>query len=885
MGIISRVKSTVSKVVSTVTGKQPSQGQVFLTPSESGQARPTSEGGGGLVVTGGATVVRTTTGGTTTTSGGGGFPSVISTGGGSGGGGSSTPTQSLYGVTSPTITEIAKDIPKTTIYSGIISTVPTGPAAGYSSLKRTLADVGGKYEGKPLQKLYEAGRSFIIKSKEPVEKVIQEGETAIVEKVQSVYPSVRESKYYETQVDKFNQASETLDKDIEKYNKRYSEKQLTQEEYNQGLIEKQNLEVRTERRNTVAENLKARGIEVEKNLNKISVENVARGAAVGVVGAVTFFPKLIVSPVKTAKETVTSLAEIPQSLATSPGPTIGGIVGSLAAFYVGGKVYTRVVYGKQVDPVKLNSALETAEVKIKNAKGVTQESQLKVYKISEADKIQLGKDINLGHSVRVTEYEITHRSPKARKIIQQGLPNIKMTSIEVLDNVGNIISRKTIQAVEVKKGIFKYKDYEAGVGAGVFKPEIGIAEIDTVYARGKPTREILIEKPVKSISEIFKEKEVIKIEQPIYKKVPETGEILRLTKARSFTFEGAKVVAEKGKPITYKDLTEVVEAERFAKYPERTAASAEVQSLKNIKIAERTFQISEADILSVVGKEKTFKLEAGVGKATKISKPIEFKYSKAMKPFKEFKPEEIKVTTETPKLNKGQSQILKQVEKPVEFNVGQLPQVDFSGQLKQSVQRVAKQIKVKQPKAVFLENNQLNKQMQKAWQNQNVKVKELERELNKGKIETVVVNIPKQRGRGRGRQREVQALVQPQPQSPKQIQEQIQKLTQIQPPIQRTPNFPRPPKIPEITIPLIPFGEKPGAGYQRTKRLLKQLKKKEPSYAASLAAAAVQAKPFKVTRKQYAKLKRGTYTGIEARPVLEIVPEKNLKKALSKVQF
>ncbi|HUS51418.1 MAG TPA: hypothetical protein VMZ91_14710 [Candidatus Paceibacterota bacterium] len=72
------------------------------------------------------------------------------------------------------------------------------------------------------------------------------------------------------------------------------------------------------------------------------------------------------------------------------------------------------------------------------------------------------------------------------------------------------------------------------------------------------------------------------------------------------------------------------------------------------------------------------------------------------------------------------------------------------------------------------------------------------------------------------------------------------------------------------------------------KRLLK-IQKKAPKlrsvYTASLAAAAFQAEPFKVTRKEFERLSKRKYYGIETRPILEIIPEEESKKKIKQVQF
>lgn len=70
-----------------------------------------------------------------------------------------------------------------------------------------------------------------------------------------------------------------------------------------------------------------------------------------------------------------------------------------------------------------------------------------------------------------------------------------------------------------------------------------------------------------------------------------------------------------------------------------------------------------------------------------------------------------------------------------------------------------------------------------------------------------------------------------------------------------------------------------GGGSDFTKELAKIRRRRRPAYAASLASAAFQFKPIKVTRKQYERLKVREYTGAETRPVLQIIDDNLVEKA------
>lgn len=775
--------------------------------------------------------------------------------------------------TAPTPTEVAKDIPSG--YSGVISAAePTTFKTIYSVTKERIR----RDPSKTLQHLYQAGRMALTKKAEeaikkeeeaPVGKIVEKAEEEITGAVAGVYPLTRSERKYQKRVETFNEKSEELDKDIQAYNEKYGDKKLSQKDYDQAIVEEKKLSARVERREVVAEGLGKKGEELKAESKKFTPEVISRAASLGVVGAATFIPKFATAPGKTIAETVVSLQELPEQLTEAPVPTIAGIVGSLAAFYVGGKIVGRVVKGKPVDPVKLNTAIKGAEVKIKSTKGVTTETQLKTYRLPAEQKAELAGEINLGRSVRVTEYDITHINPASRKIINRAFPNRKITSIEVVDTAGNVISRKTLVGVEIKKGMIEYKDYTTGQGAGIYDPKARVAEVETTYIRGKPG---------KPATEIFKEKEVIKITEPKYVRTP-TGEIMRGVEAKAKVFEGAKKVSTIQEPITFESLQKVIEAEKFGRYPVRTVKVREIQTLKELKLTEAHIQLDAKKIAALVGKEKKFVVEKGVGKAERIPEPIEFEYPRAMKSFEEVPEVKPGKPARIPKAE----QIL---EKPVD--VTQLPAADMTPQIIKGIEESAKEIVKLKPKdiaAIELSGQKLEAAVQKAWESQGVISPQLQRQLEK--------QIEKEKQVRAQRVTPVQMIMPAQAVAPKiaqrpmLTQKQLQKLvqpTQIIMPRIQLPKLDIP-KVPGPIIP-IPVIPKRPRGVQKEFEKMRKAQKKKFGYAASLAAAAAQREPLKITKKMYEKLKKKIYLGTEARPVLEIVPEEEIKKsAKEEVKF
>jgi hypothetical protein len=118
-------------------------------------------------------------------------------------------------------------------------------------------------------------------------------------------------------------------------------------------------------------------------------------------------------------------------------------------------------------------------------------------------------------------------------------------------------------------------------------------------------------------------------------------------------------------------------------------------------------------------------------------------------------------------------------------------------------------------------------------------------------------------------------------QQTRQLQRQIEKLTQVQIPQANIPTF----ALPKLDIPGLfgGLGSSGGSGSKQLKALFKAPRTPKSAYTSSLLAAA-----FNLTRnvspKQFKKLQSQTWSGLETRPVLNIITRQKGKNAYSQAQ-
>jgi uncharacterized protein YeaO (DUF488 family) len=719
---------------------------------------------------------------------------------------------------------------------------------------------------------------------------IEKAEEKATTFVSSVYPSGQAEKAYSEEVKSFNARTENLSKELEDYNKAVAQypEGAPAGVYERLKAKEEELNLRVERQRETANVLEEKGKQLDVK-GKYSFEKFSRGVVTGIVSAALFVPKVVVSPVKTVTETGKGLMELPEQVINQPAMTVGSILGSVATFYAGGKIGGRIIKGKPIDPIKLDTALKTAEVKPIKTIGVVKEAEIKAYKFSPELESELISRIKAGERISITKSKIESSVPEHQKIISKSIPRTDILSIESTNTIGNVILRRTLVGVEIKKGLTVYKDYTVGEGAGVFS-QTGTAIIDTLYMRGKP------KKLPSGPTEFFKEREVIKSQKPVYSAVS-AEQILRLTKAKGVTFEGQiRKVATKEKQITYADLKEVAESE-FKKYPTRKTKAVEVQRFEKMKVDTAEITKDLDPFIDIIGLEKTFKIEGAARVTGKVAEPFEFTRepsTRFVKPFDISKDLNLKAL-EKPSANT--QKLIQQLDKQsAELDFMNLPAMDMTAQIKRSVKAATKEITPTKTRAVpaAFDLKNIERELDKSYSENILSAKQVEVQLDKQKVKTKLIPIifTSPKGIQNSKTSQFPVVTPIQIQSPAQTTKQIERLMQT--PKLTTPQITTPifqtPRIPKIDIPYpFAFGSKQeSAGQKELKKLLTKKKAPIPKYTVSIGAAAFQRKPIKVSRKEYKRLSKVTYTGAETRPILQIIDEdaeKTAKKFIQSVKF
>lgn len=507
---------------------------------------------------------------------------------------------------------------------------------------------------------------------------------------------------------------------------------------------------------------------------------------------------------------------------------------------IAGTGYAGFKAGAAVRSAEITEAVNNAYVVSKTPKEITTEKQIwKLEGIDDNGKAILSEQLRSGNSVAIREYEIVNPIKSQQKIINKNLPVRKITSYEVTNTKNDLIWKQSLIKVEISRGRFNYVDYETGLSKGYYNPETDITELRTLRISGTPenTKQIAMTKElIKSNTEYVSD---------------EFGNIIgRKIKSTVKTYPGEQTAIKKR--ITEADLKKLGTG-KFAEIPDRTIESKAYQELKNIEQQIKTMtESNKAFSRSITQAEQdlTFKTTENIG----ISSPL----STSSKPFPKNPPKPI-----YPQASNLNGLNLKLKTKTV-----QMPSIDFSKEITNEIITATK-IQAKQAPSILKPSSlEKTKSTFKAATTPavtpKIKVKEIEKELNKERnalglalgraaIETRAVSPVQNIKLNSG-----EKLLQ------KQIEMSINpvKIPRI--------NLITPTPKPYIQMPPLPLLFPKLPKQKTTNKKLKTKIKKDEAYAASLIAAAVQAKPFKVTKKQYEKLKKNIYSGFETRPVLEI---------------
>lgn len=515
-------------------------------------------------------------------------------------------------------------------------------------------------------------------------------------------------------------------------------------------------------------------------------------------------------------------------------------VAPMISAYAGVRVGSRLVSPK-VDPGQLQTAVQTAKIKPKGKpKGITKEADLRKLELTSEGRIEAQQALQRGYTLRKQSYEIYNPTRILNKVLDKGLPIRKIKVVEVIDAQGEVINRIALGRIKLTGGRYLYKEDFIQESVG-FRDATGTIRMDTYTTTrtGPATKPVITQRATE---------ELIKTKVDYYK-LP-TGEIQRIVKAKTATTELGKT------------------------YPEQIFKTAELQKLTGVERTAIGLRVDKQPI-PFIEQDLTFKPIATAGVGGRVLPPVDAVKIRPPKPFTP--PEDVT----------GISQGLKTIQ--ASQTVLTPPTTDYSRQLTQMV-KTAKITPITQvtPPVTTLSPSQALKTASDLEKDFSINVDKISPSIQpilKEKPMEDITTPPVFRTSQPVRITERQIQAQTQVITPATLlkleQKQIQTIT---PKMSMPPITPIPlPSIPKFDLPpILPPLRKRAWSPQKLGKALKTRAKRAPAYTASLAAAAVQAKPLKITKKQYEKLKKKVYTGLETRPVVQIKEDKQTKKT---VQF
>jgi len=746
------------------------------------------------------------------------------------------------------------------------------------------------------------------------------------------------AKQHEKNTDKRNQ-------DVKKLNKKYGGKELSPEEFAEYNIAKSKIERTDTQLNSTEVFLEQSEIRLknkEKGL-RIQRENAPSQFVTSILVGIATFPiaiaklgvGVVTKPVTTIKETATGFKDLPKQFKERPISVTGEVVGQVIAGVVAGQVIKtfRTVKGKSViaETKRIKTATNKAlglgdEIETQT---VTAEKQLALKK-NFLESGQFADDANVQSIVRTgtigKSVKVTTSGRKTVKYVIESSSGGKKVTIAFSETAAGKV--RGVKLAVTEKGIGKV--YRSASPSEVKqppapkitdKPSIKIEKINQVKLEGVFAKKAKVT-GVKQVQVGEKTLKVYKVETEVFQvgkgsaqtksiaealgldKQPQVVKLLKrpksVAKVKSVRFEVQKQPTGE---IIGKDLLIQRDSLGFEK-----------------SVSKFTKPVFEFDIKKVVSKKKPIVDKSIISKeaVSKIIKEVETPSSTPTKlvkvDLKEVLPEALSPQELGFSLRKARPPKVKppKVDVIEDFSLGDTRftglgltgkiGTDLAGgkikDLGESSGRIPSgvlddiNIKEIERKTRTIDLNKLQTDVTLRGK-QPVKPKVKRRAGTKTRPEPIVDTFGKLFPRtsidNKDLAKEMRkiGILQKQTQRQKQIQKQILKLSQLQVPIQLQP--PRRPRTPLKTITPTIFIPTPRKQEDIFKKLLRKQKKRtiklKSAYTASLGAAAFQAKPIKVSRKEFERLSKVRFTGIETRPLLEIQEDKKLKKQIKSVQF
>lgn len=672
---------------------------------------------------------------------------------------------------------------------------------------------------------------------------------------------------YKRDILKFNILSSNLDYDIKAFNEKYGNKTLSSREYIQAEQEQTQLSRRIQARDQQAAYLENKGSALQQQAEQ-SPFTIVGSAAKEFVKTPLYLGAFVLNPIKSTGETISGITSLPSNIVQRPASTLGNLAGSLLGFYVTGKIAGKVIGGSAVDEIAVSNALKSAEVEVKNIKGLTTESQVQNLKITPELKTELLSQIRRGSAVRLSEFELTSLNPEARALIEKTFPSdkTKIYSVEVVDSSGRIILKRNLLGIETQKGRIEYKDFQTGLSVGVYSEKTKTASFQGIQAEfNNRVPEAFIRRTA----------EVVKVEKPRFFNAI-TGEVYRTNVGQSFKTLGEPV---KFNNPTFEDLSAIAKSE----FKPIEYVSANLKELQRLSSGSINIKSTGKETIGIETSAAFGTIKAK-GAGYKLPKFLEYedRPNVSMKPFEstEFKIETPKRIDKVVKnIEKSSNNLLpklseyygKGLYERTESIASRLPASDFSKDVLRLIEKQAVSIPTKSSNVIIPTSKVGVKERYKTFPETSFNLNNLRRNINSPDLDFInLTNINQNL-----KDNQVYLQGQGSKLNNKQLMKQLQELTQTS-----TPEFP---SIPNINAPKIPPlftlpSNQWSGNLAGLKKLQKKVFKKQPAYAASLAAAAVQVKPLKITKKQYEELQKAVYSGVEARPVIALDFGENISK-------
>jgi len=878
MSLWSRVTNAFSKPKKQVG--QPvykaNEGAKVITPSESSKG-----------VTG--KVVKTTSGSATSN-----IPSVNVSGGervSRGGGGSSfsnvptssrgssatsnipqaTPQQLSQPSPQAKLTQQAKDVPSRTP-TQVSRYDPTRDVGlqvrrGNTFLQDTTAIASTI--ATPFKKPYGIAKGYLEKG---VNKLGQ-AETKIRSYLQ---PKTKEEEVYLNKVERFEKKSEDYVSEVEEYNQ--AVEKLKSESGNVDRTSEMSVAVFNEKVKSLQRKseylkqkkssllnqesyLKGKGesvyFEKERDNPITFAGSVVAGAVLTPISLATLGAGLVTKPVQTIKGQVEGIKQLPQNLAASPatvgGELVGGIVGAVLLSKIVGAAFSKTP--------KLTAAQALKQATNKRL-GITQKISYKGIGLSK--KITLQNKLIASGAFPDTELQSVIRSGELGRATKIGATGSKSS---------RWVIRGKLRGQDVT---LTFRESASGA---ISSPRIAI--IDPVAKTSSIYKPVLKNSDIVQRTGTYAKQTVSKNVQTL--ETP-SGKVLRVTQEQT---QAGKIGYGSARQIQLKDLInkKQIEAIRQVKQPTPT------QLVKT----QRVEIIQPKQNINLQAQNQMLKIQQKIAEQQKSIYGV----SSEIKPLNLVKFEKISSPPKTPLSKTFSGEILNSIKKTE--TKGSLIQKKVTNQIPTlSAQELGFNLKTTTPKLKppqpiarnvalppKVTTKTLDKKLKKVESSANVldlnklnvNLKTQEKSLSLGK--SVSGNKPVERTiTGLGTISAVKPL---QAQKVKQIPalktKQIQQIT-----TQPFPKYPTP-KIPEFPFPFI-FPKIPrGTGTKKKPKIFSKKTKRTPKYTASLGAAFFQAKPIDITPEQYEKLSKKVYSGLETRPILNIITkdEKKLNKQLKKL--